>query len=126
MAMDQVFQAQAAVQETLLSRANVVGVVELTCSPEALAVGYLDAAVLGSDQPPLPLESGTETRVPWENVRDARVLGNAVYLEIDTGSLGFLHALYHYKDSGRCANGQDQTQKDKDSTASHQHSSLLS
>jgi len=67
-------------------RANVVGVVELTCSPEALAVGYLDAAVLGSDQPPLPLESGTETRVPWENVRDARVLGNAVYLEIDTGS----------------------------------------
>jgi hypothetical protein len=67
------------------ARANLVGSVELTSSPSGLQLVYVDAAQLGADGAPVAFDPGTVRIVPWERVVDARVVGNAVLLELEVG-----------------------------------------
>jgi hypothetical protein len=67
------------------ARTNVIGSVEVCSSPEGMRIIYLDAARLGSDGVPIAFDQGTDVLVPWERVRDARVVGHAVLLELEMG-----------------------------------------
>jgi hypothetical protein len=66
-------------------RSNVIGAVELSTSAEGLGVVYLDSAFCGADGVPVALGRNSESLVPWERINDARVLGNAVFLELNVG-----------------------------------------
>jgi hypothetical protein len=67
------------------ARTNVIGSVELSSVPDGLHIVYLDAAQLGGDGVPIAFDRGTDVMVPWDHVRDARVVGNAVMLELEMG-----------------------------------------
>lgn len=67
------------------ARTNVIGSVELASAPEGLRLTYLDAAQLGNDGVPVAFASGTERLIAWTDVQDARVVGNAVLLELAVG-----------------------------------------
>ncbi|MGC4066841.1 MAG: hypothetical protein QM784_19835 [Polyangiaceae bacterium] len=66
-------------------RSNVIGAVELTTSPEGLSVLYLDAAHVGGDGVPVPLAPRSESVLAWEKVIDAKVVGDAVLLQLAVG-----------------------------------------
>jgi hypothetical protein len=66
-------------------RSNVIGAVELTTSPEGLSVLYLDAAHVGTDGVPVPLAPRSESVLGWEKVIDAKVVGDAVLLQLAVG-----------------------------------------
>jgi hypothetical protein len=66
-------------------RSNVIGAVELTTSPEGLSVLYLDAAHVGSDGVPVALSPRSESTIAWEKVIDAKVVGDAVLLQLAVG-----------------------------------------
>lgn len=74
------------------ARTNVIGSVELSTTAEGLRVQYLDAAQLGADGAPVAFERGTERTVPWDHVRDARLAGTALLLELEMGPM-LLHRL---------------------------------
>lgn len=64
------------------ARTNVIGSVELTTSAEGLQLTYIDAAQLGADGVPIAFAPATKLVIPWSQVKDARVLGHAVLLEL--------------------------------------------
>jgi hypothetical protein len=64
-------------------RSNVVGTIEIECSPAGLSITYVDAALLGDQGVPVAIDAGRNVSVSWSQVRDARVLGDAVAFEID-------------------------------------------
>lgn len=66
-------------------RSNLIGAVDLTTSAEGLALTYVDAAHVGPDTVPVAFERNAERLVPWEQVIDARLLGNTLYLELTAG-----------------------------------------
>jgi hypothetical protein len=66
-------------------RHRLIGAVELSTSAEGLRLLYVDAAHCGADGVPISLGRNTESLVAWEQVLDARVLGNAVMLELSVG-----------------------------------------
>lgn len=65
------------------ARSNVVGAIEIECSLAGLSITYLDAALLGDQGAPVVIDAGRQVNVSWSQVRDARVLGDAVAFEID-------------------------------------------
>jgi hypothetical protein len=65
------------------ARSNVVGALEIECSTDGLSVTYVDAALLSDQGIPVAIDAGRSVSVPWSQVRDARVLGDAVAFEID-------------------------------------------
>jgi hypothetical protein len=67
------------------ARTNVIGAVELTTSPEGLHIVYVDAAQLGSDGVPIGFDPGRDALVRWDRVRDARIVGSSVLLELEMG-----------------------------------------
>lgn len=69
------------------ARTNVIGSVELATLPEGLRLVYIDAAQLGADGAPVAFERGTECTVPWGQVRDARLTGTALFLDLQLGPL---------------------------------------
>jgi len=65
------------------ARSNVVGALEIECSPAGLSITYVDAALLSDQGVPVAIDAGRNVSVAWSHVRDARVLGDAVAFEID-------------------------------------------
>ena len=65
------------------ARSNVVGALEVECSPAGLSITYVDAALLSDQGIPVGIDAGRSVSVPWSKVEDARVLGDAVAFEID-------------------------------------------
>jgi len=62
---------------------NVIGTVELSAEPRGLVVTYLDAAQMNAGQVPIPFLPGSQRQFEWERVRDARTLGNSLFLSLD-------------------------------------------
>lgn len=91
----------------LSPRANVIGALELATSPEGLVVTYLDGAYRDGEGVPIPFDRKSERTVPWEQVLDAKVIGNAVYLELLVGP-GVTHRLLLV----RFTFGQDRSPQD--------------
>src|SRR5260221_5082730 len=65
------------------ARSNVVGALEVECSPAGLSITYVEAALLSDQGIPVTIDAGRSVSVPWSKVEDARVLGDAVAFEID-------------------------------------------
>lgn len=65
------------------ARSNVVGALEIDCSADGLSITYVDAALLSDQGIPVAIDAGRTVTVSWPQVRDARVLGDAVAFELD-------------------------------------------
>ncbi len=85
-------------------RSNVVGTVELATQAQGLELTYLEAALLTHERAPVALASGTRLNVAWDEVRDARTVGNALVLELHVG-----HEQVHKLLLVRFSSGEDVT-----------------
>jgi len=65
-------------------RSNAIGTVELECTPHGLVLVYLGVGSFSEDYTPGALTHGTQVLVPWANVREARVDGEELFLDLDT------------------------------------------
>ncbi len=65
-------------------RSNAIGTVELECTPHGLALVYLGVGSFSADYTPGALTHGTQVLVPWANVREARVDGEQLFLDLDS------------------------------------------
>ena len=65
-------------------RSNAIGTVELECTPHGLALVYLGVGSFSADYTPGALTHGTQVLVPWANVREARVDGEELFLDLDS------------------------------------------
>ena len=68
---------------TAAERSNVIGTVELECTPTGLALVYLSVAAFSDGYAPGALASDAQLIVPWASVREARVEGEQLYLALD-------------------------------------------
>ncbi len=74
----------------------MVGRVELECLPEGLYLGFVNAALIAPDQAPLALAPETSSVVPWDRINSARVLGNALALDLAVGATRYSLVLVRF------------------------------
>ncbi len=66
-------------------RSNAVGTVELECTPHGLVIVHLGVGAFNAGYAPAAVTTGTRVTVPWASVIAARVEGEQLFLEIDSG-----------------------------------------
>jgi hypothetical protein len=68
---------------TTAERSNAIGTVELECTPFGLSVVYLGVGTFAEGYAPGALTTNTRVTVPWPKVREARLEGEELYLDLD-------------------------------------------
>lgn len=64
-------------------QSNAIGVVEVDCTPHGLVLGFLGVGAFTEGYAPGALASGVQLTVPWSAVREARAVGDQVYVALD-------------------------------------------